>query len=79
MEPESHADNSLTAFGAMNRNKGYMPEMDALCASDRAEIKQGIGRMVDTWVDMASVWEDLGGLVNLPVYNTSASRWNCFP
>ena len=77
IEPEAHADDTLTAFGVMTRGK-YMFEIDDLHVSDRAAIKQGIGCIVDARVDMGSVWNDLGILLNLPIHNTSASRWNGF-
>lgn len=69
-EPEAHADDILTAFGAMQWNMVYMPMMDDMHVSDRLEIKQSIGSMVDAWVDMGSVWNNLGALLDLPIYNT---------
>lgn len=48
-------------------------------ASDKGKIKQHISNMVDDWVNAASVWNEFGSLLDIPIHNSSATRWNHFP
>lgn len=76
--PGARADDILTALGGMttSRDSHCTTAMARSCQGDEvnSNIKQHIRNMVDEWVGMASVWNDLGRLLSSPIF--SASRFN---
>ncbi|KAL3148621.1 hypothetical protein ABBQ38_014046 [Trebouxia sp. C0009 RCD-2024] len=54
MSSQAHADDMLTAFGAMNRC--YTDVVAQLSASDKAKIEEHIHKLVDDWVNMDNIW-----------------------
>lgn len=69
--PEAHAEDILIAFGGMTRDLPYMKTVDCLTVEEKEQIKQHTGSMVGEWVEMASIWDAFGSLLNNPILSPS--------
>ncbi|KAL3154907.1 hypothetical protein ABBQ38_011443 [Trebouxia sp. C0009 RCD-2024] len=68
----AQADDILTAFGGLS--SGCKSKVDCLSSLEKAEVKQHIRNMVDDWVNLKSIWNDLGRLLNIAMSIFEAIR-----
>ena len=72
----------MTVFGHYHRGpkNSMVGEMvDDVSSCERKAITSIISGMVDAWINMRSIWDELPDWLNSPIHYTSASRWNGFP
>ncbi|KAL3130383.1 hypothetical protein ABBQ38_008208 [Trebouxia sp. C0009 RCD-2024] len=69
--PGAQADDILAAFGGLS--SCFKHTVYRLSTLEKVKVKQHICDKVDDWVNLQSVWSDLGRLLNVPI--PSLFRW----